>query len=146
MSESELSVQIRHDWPASPFCSIQFWWYQQLHFDCSIQFWWHQQFITTSAITSSSLLHIQQISKSTATQEHFPTLLGSFAIPLVSKIVPAITFCKPIFFNFFFGGGGGFFVPLFISSSSEWPRFFLNNYINISFKEIFIDSVEKKYL
>ena len=145
MSKSELSVQIRHDWPASPFCSIQFWWYhhQRLHLQ-PIQSTSVSDSSLPALITSSSLLHIQQISKSTATQEHFPTLLGSFATPLVSKIVPAITFCKPIFFNFFWGGG--FFVPLFISSSSEWPRFFLNNYINISFKEIFIDSVEKKYL
>ena len=138
MSESELSVQIRHDQPASPFYSIQFWWYQRLLFSQPIQSTYVSDSPLSALITSSSLLHIQQISESTATWEHSPPLLSSFAIPLVSKILPAITFCKP---NFLFE----IFLLLFILSCFEWPQFSFNNYINISFKEIFIDSVECKF-
>ena len=76
-----------------------------------------------------------------STFPHYWVLLPYHQSP---KLFQPLHFVNQFFLIFFFGGG--FFVPLFISSSSEWPRFFLNNYINISFKEIFIDSVEKKYL
>ena len=65
-------------------------------------------------------------------------LLSSFAIPLVSKILLAITFYKP---NFLFWN----FLPLFILSPFEWHWFSFNNSINVSFKEIFIDSAECKF-
>ena len=76
-----------------------------------------------------------------STFPHYWVLLPYHQSP---KLFQPLHFVNQFFLIFFWGGG--FFVPLFISSSSEWPRFFLNNYINISFKEIFIDSVEKKYL
>ena len=85
-------------------------------------------FITTSAYyIIFPLIYPTDIRINCYSRTLSPTISCSFAISLVPKILPAITFFKPIFFF-------GIFLPLFILSSSEWPQFSFNYLINFSFK------------
>ena len=134
ISESENSVQIRHD--RSTCKSFLFHTVLMLSTIALVTanpIYFCFRFTTINAYYI--ILHIRLISESTAAREHSPPLLTSFALSLVSKILPVITFCKP---NFLFA----VFLPLFILSFSEWPRFSFKSSINFSLKEIFIDSAE----